>query len=515
MRQGFGVSAGRFGLIGSVVVGILAAALFAAGAAAAEVGAIEHFSAKCGVEELVSGPDGNVWFTCNREEHNGLKTTYQSVIGRITPLGEITEFVAGIPSTAYVGHLAAGSEGNLWFTLAAGGKGKGGIGRITPSGQVTVFSAGLREPGNPDEIVAGTEGNIWFSDSRRPPEIGRITPAGAISEWPSGLSGSLGIGGLVGGPGGNLWFTQSYDLPPRQGEPGGTIARVDPSGTVTSFGGEPDAGGAPVLGADGNVWFANATHPALDRITSAGEISAFAPKLVGLGSHLALGPDGNVWFTQGQKIGKVTPSGETTTYTKCLAYRQGFSEATTIVPGPEGNLWFTSVTSRMLPSISEPSTVGRITPNGEITQFKGGIYGEPRTIVGGADGRVYFAGGGDQIQRITPPSEPVNTFVFAGGKSTRRGVAEIGVEVPGPGKLELKPLSFWRYGKPERKLNGTATVRAVAPGCGATQMRVRLPAPALSQLKREHEVRVNVRATFTPTGGGPNTELRQTTVRFK
>src|ERR1700753_1625232 len=84
------------------------------------------------------------------------------------------------------------------------------------------------------------------------------------------------------------------------------------------------------------------------------------------------------------------------------------------------------------------------------------LFAAGAAAAGGADGRVYFAGGGDQIQRITPPSEPGNTFVFARGKSTKRGVAEIGVEVPGPGKLELKPLGFWRYGKPERKLNGTA-----------------------------------------------------------
>jgi streptogramin lyase len=487
-----------------------AAALSAQVAHAELVGAVEHFPTKCGVEELVAGPDGNVWFRCYREEGTDVKPSGRSVIGRITPLGVVSEFSAGIPPSMGIDGLVAGPEGDLWFTLTAG------IGRVTPEGQVTIFTAGLRKRSDPGQIVVGTEGNLWFADTAMPAEIGRVTPQGTITEFKSGLSGALGIGGIVGGPGGNLWFTQVFDLPSVEGESGGTIARVDPSGAVTSFGAAPDAAGAPVLGSDGNVWFANATVPGLDRVTPSGEISRFAPKLLGLGAHLAVGAEGNVWFTQHQTIGRVTPNGEATTFTKCLAYRQDFSEATSIVPGPGGDLWFTSVTSRELPSIEEPATIGRVTPSGGITQFKGGISGEPSTIVAGTDGRVYFAGGGgEQIQRIVPPTAPVNTFVFAGGKSTKGGVATIGVEVPGPGKVEVRALGFWRYSKPDKQFARQATVRSVAPTCGSTQVRLRLPAAALIQLRREREVRVKVLATFTPTGGSPNTELRQTTVRFR
>src|ERR1700749_2249521 len=119
--QSGGVSAGRFAPIGSGVVGILvAAALFAAGAAAAEVGAVDHFPTKCTVGEVVPGPDRNVWFPCPREEGSIAKPKYVSLIGRITPLGEVTEFSEGIPQTVALGHLVAGPDGNLWLTLYTG-----------------------------------------------------------------------------------------------------------------------------------------------------------------------------------------------------------------------------------------------------------------------------------------------------------------------------------------------------------------------------------------------------------
>jgi streptogramin lyase len=52
-----------------------------------------------------------------------------------------------------------------------------------------------------------------------------------------------------------------------------------------------------------------------------------------------------------------------------------------IAPGPDGNLWFTD---------SSADAVGRITPDGVVTEFPVGTSKEPYAIVAGADGNLWF-----------------------------------------------------------------------------------------------------------------------------
>ena len=62
-------------------------------------------------------------------------------IGRITPAGVVTEFSAGITAGSGPYGIAAGPDGNLWFTEFDGDR----IGRITPAGVVTEFGAPDRD----------------------------------------------------------------------------------------------------------------------------------------------------------------------------------------------------------------------------------------------------------------------------------------------------------------------------------------------------------------------------------
>jgi streptogramin lyase len=502
----------------------LAAASLAVGAAlcsplarAEPVGSVEHFPTKCDVGALAAGPDGNVWFTCFQTSAGG-----KAIVGRITPQGEVSEFSAGIPAGVGIGDIVAGADGNLWFTLSAGVSGPlrrghpSAIGRVTPAGVVTLFGTGLRKRSVPGEIIAGPDGNLWFVDGASPPEIGRITTQGTITEFPAELKPPLGLGGLAAGPDGNLWFTQVFNLPHGDGEPGGLIGRLSPSGTVTGFGAAPAAIGAPVAGADGNVWFVGDNGAiTIDRVTPSGEISQFGRGLVGVPSDLVAGPEGNLWFTAQQSINRITPSGQITHFTDCMAYRQFFSEATSIVAGPGEDLWFSSVTSRQLPAIAEPPTIGRVTPSGEITQFKAGVEHEPRSLLAGPDGRVWFAGGGEEIERITPPSAPVNTFIFAPGKAKANGASELAVEVPGPGVIELDQLALLLPGKRTVRLPSGPTVRATAATCGPARLELRLRGAAKARIRRKGRVAVEVRATFTPTGGSANTEVETIVLRAR
>src|ERR1700737_82313 len=71
----------------------------------------------------------------------------------------ITEFSIG--STAGFGpeFIAAGPDGNLWFTEL-----NDRIGRMTPLGVVTEFSAGISAGARPFKITAGPDGNLWFTE---------------------------------------------------------------------------------------------------------------------------------------------------------------------------------------------------------------------------------------------------------------------------------------------------------------------------------------------------------------
>lgn len=102
--------------------------------------------------------------------------------GEITPAGKSTIFsVDGFP-----GGLTAGPDGAVWFTDG------GQIGRITTSGQASYFaipdyySGGFPLSVTADFIAAGSDGNLWFtaSDSDDDPLIGRITPGGSITFFP-------------------------------------------------------------------------------------------------------------------------------------------------------------------------------------------------------------------------------------------------------------------------------------------------------------------------------------------
>jgi streptogramin lyase len=106
------------------------------------------------------------------------------------------------------------------------------------------------------------------------------------------------------------------------------------------------------------------------------------------------GPDGNVWFAEIHAIGRITPEGQITEYTIGLSPD---SEPVEITAGPDGNLWFTEgVTDR----------IGRITPVGVITEFSvpgtGGRQVFVDGITAGPDGNIWFTEQGGAIGRITP-----------------------------------------------------------------------------------------------------------------
>ncbi len=298
-------------------------------------------------------------------------------------------FSAGITPNSGPDGIAAGPDGNLWFTENAGGR----IGRITPSGTITEFSAGITPNSAPDGITAGPDGNLWFTENFGG-RIGRITPSGTVTEFSAGISFNSGPAGITAGPDGNLWFTE---------ESGGQIGRITTGGTVTEF----SAGITPNSGPVG----------------------------------ITAGPDGNLWFTEesGGQIGRITTGGTVTEFSTGITFG---SVPTGITPGPDGNLWFTEAGSE-----AGPSQIGRITTGGTVTEFSAGITPNsgPAGITAGPDGNIWFTEHlGDQIGRVLlslgltiTPASPLPTItdqVILDGTSER---TVLGLPTVGPPVIQI------------------------------------------------------------------------------
>lgn len=273
---------------------------------------------------ITAGPDGNVWFA---------ESAGSGGIGRITPLGTVTEFTAGLSGQAE--GIALGPDANVWFTEPAQEK----IGRITPSGTITEFSI-LGGPGKPAGIAAGHDGNLWFTISTGQGAIGRITPTGTITQFTSGLTSNSKPQAITAGPDGNLWFTETAN-PAR-------IGRITPEGTITEFSTGLTANSKPqsiTAGPNGNLWFTEEANPGrIGRITTTGTITQYE---TGLPTNIrpegiTAANDGNLYFTEFNnpgEIGRITTGGAITQ----TATPTSNSQPLGITTGPNGNLWFTEV----------------------------------------------------------------------------------------------------------------------------------------------------------------------------
>ena len=153
-------------------------------------GSFTNYSLSQGAQplDIVSGPDGALWFT----------ETYDDRIGRITTSGALTETLL-CDTGCGEGQIepwdiAVGPDGALWFAEYEANA----IGRMTTAGQISSFPL-TGSMAHPIGITAGPDGALWFTDSGG---IGRITTTGAASQIATTSAYSI-----TTGPDGDLWFT--------------------------------------------------------------------------------------------------------------------------------------------------------------------------------------------------------------------------------------------------------------------------------------------------------------------
>jgi virginiamycin B lyase len=293
-------------------------------------------------EGIAAGADGNLWFS----------ERYTSQLGRMTPAGSFTMFQ--LPGfNQMTTDITAGPDGALWFTYPkstpplSGGQ----IGRITTSGAKTFFT--IPWVSDPESITAGPDGNLWFADHVAS-ALGRVTPAGVMTRFPvSGPTGTYPYN-LTAGPDGALWFTDLNDH---------RIGRMTTEGATTFFpvpvtDGYPDA---IATGPDGNLWFTLDDEATIARMTTAGTITEFPVPRTGddyvfLGG-IAAGADGAMWFTYQDvddgtaRVGRIAMSGRVS----MVPVPTSNSTPEGIVLGPSNAMWFTEASAGNLGRVQRSS----------------------------------------------------------------------------------------------------------------------------------------------------------------
>src|SRR5439155_4489873 len=106
-------------------------------------------------QDIVAGPDGNLWFT-----ESGI-----SRVASISTTGMANEFTTNFSTF----NIAVGSDNNLWFTEPGGPA----IGQVTTAGAVNEFN--LRASGDLSDVVTGNPVNdLWFTEPGSD-KIGRLS----------------------------------------------------------------------------------------------------------------------------------------------------------------------------------------------------------------------------------------------------------------------------------------------------------------------------------------------------
>lgn len=198
------------------------------------------------------------------------------------------------------------------------------------------------------------------------------------------------------------------------------------SGEVTSFEmPEPSMGPTTIaLDPDGDVWFTLGSADAIGRMEPDGSnLEIFElPHADSSPRIIALGADGNMWFSEheGNRIGRITPAGEITEFD----LPRDNAGPGDITAGADGNLWFVELAGTMDGVDVDGNRVGRISPAGEVTEYRiPSTGGSPINIAVGPDRQVWFTKGAalwrvtstGEFRRFPIPGEAVRTVGLSAG----------------------------------------------------------------------------------------------------
>ncbi len=249
--------------------------------------------------------------------------------------------------------IVQGPDGNMWFTE----RGANQIGRISGTSPGTIDECPVATGGlQPDIIVVGPDGALWYTELGSN-SVGRMPPGN-----PAGVTRFPGIGlisprGIAVGPDGNLWIADADGAGPK-------VIRLSPAGTAVGSPIALPIGFNPrgiTLGPDGNMWVGNFSTPgSVARITTgvtpALDPLAGFPVPAGTPIDVIGGSDGNVWYAgQGTTVGKIAPDGTATAFTSKGVDPFG------VTLGPDGAVWFAEFQANAVGRVGTDGTTSQVT----------------------------------------------------------------------------------------------------------------------------------------------------------
>jgi streptogramin lyase len=235
-------------------------------------GVITHYAlppraAGAGPEFLTAGPDGFLWFT-------EVTTGYVAKLNVST--GSLWEYPLPYGSNADPRGITVGSDNNVWFTERFANQ----IGRITPLGVITEFYVPTANS-QPYGITTGPDGNIYYTESAGN-NIGEIFKDGCClyrtNEMPIPTAGS-GPRMIAVGPDGNLWFAERDS-----GKIGSmTLPVISFQDAMVPAG----AGSHPLgvaIGPDGNLWFTEEVGSKIGKVGTRHNLVTIDKNSIGFGN---------------------------------------------------------------------------------------------------------------------------------------------------------------------------------------------------------------------------------------
>jgi virginiamycin B lyase len=323
----------------------------------------------------------------------GETPTTPPTMHRSTPTASTLAASAPVTSFAlptafsFPANLVSGPDGALWFTET------GKIGRITTAGALQEFA--LPAGHNASSLAVGPDGALWFTEPNNS-AVGRITTSGAVSEIK--VPGACQVGyacptaprpnGIVAGSDGALWITEPIFSRVLSRTSSAKLLRLTTSGTFTEFaipGGASKSTtpnpGKVALGADGAVWFTDSFERRIWRATTSGALSSFA---VGFGAPVAIaaGRDGALWFTANQ-LGRISTAGAVSSQAVQFGANGGSLGA--IATASDGSLWFAAYDMTLSAGV-----IVRSTTAGSMSKTSFPTFVEIDGITRGPDGAIWF-----------------------------------------------------------------------------------------------------------------------------
>jgi virginiamycin B lyase len=220
----------------------------------------------------------------------------------------------------------------------------------------------------PFGVTQGARGSMYFGIGH---DVVRIDQQGQTTSYPVSDPNEQDVGWLTTGPDGAIWFCERDT---------GKIGRLGANGLMREYPlPSPDAVPQGIVFApDGNIYVTEQGSNAIARVDPAtgAAVDIPVPTPDSTTQSGALGPDGAIWFVEraAAKIGRMTLDGQFTEYPLATG-----SFPNRIVVGPDGALWFSELRA---------NKVGRMTTTGHLTEYPAD---GPVGITVGNDGEFYLA----------------------------------------------------------------------------------------------------------------------------